>query len=95
MAKRSKPLRWPTAGQRGGCREGSAPPPNIILFSLLFSPAQARDMTREGGSPPDTIIHYYNNNNNNNRLIELMMMLMISYIYNIILLLISTFIRGL
>ena len=26
-----EPLRRPTAGQQGGCRGGSAPPPNIIL----------------------------------------------------------------
>ena len=36
MAKRSKPLRRPMAGQQGGCSGGRAPPPKIILSLLLM-----------------------------------------------------------
>ena len=52
MAKRSKPLRRPTAGQQGGCRGGSAPPPKIITFSAGQQISGGQQGVQGGQRPP-------------------------------------------
>ena len=58
MAKRSTPLRRPTAGQQGGCRGGSAPPPKIITFSAGQRISGGQQGVQGGQRPPPKIITF-------------------------------------